>query len=101
MTADLAIIAMAVVSLVNGALDHRHRDRAVSLELAQLSGKGPTPAQGRQDLLERMPVAFPGHHGLLRPVRQRPARRHEQAGGRSVPGRQPAAGAAAHRPGRG
>ena len=23
------------------------------------------PAQGRQDLLERMPVAFAGHHGLL------------------------------------
>ena len=23
------------------------------------------PAQGRQDLLERQPVAFPGHHGLL------------------------------------
>ena len=32
MTADLAVIAMAVVTLVNGALDHRHRMKVADRE---------------------------------------------------------------------
>lgn len=47
MTADLAVIAMAVVTLVNGALDHRHRMKVADRE--RLVGPVKQPGTPKQE----------------------------------------------------